>query len=325
MPVASLPGPVSGIWHLGPLTVHGYALCVVLGVLTGLWLTERRYRAVGGRPWLIVDIATYAVPAGLIGARIYRILTDYQRYFGHGRDWVGILRIWDGGLGLPGAAAAGIAATWLWCRWHDTAVGPVLVAAAPAISFGAAISLLGNWFSQSLYGQPSAVPWAVPISPASRVVGYQDFDTFQPLFLYEAVWDAAVGVALIYLIRRMTLTGGRALAVCAGGYAIGLLGAETFVLTGPQQGPATLIKQLAAVAAIAGAGAYMYLTRARQGSEPRFVPSRRLGGSLVKPPTIEFSQPSPNASRTAGDPPRGHPNAPTGTGGSVELRATYDL
>ena len=151
--------------------MHGYALCVVLGVLAVLWVAERRYRAVGGRPWAIVDLATVAVPAGLIGARIYRIAVDNTRYFGHGRDWVGIFRVWDGGLGLPGAAIAGVGAAWLWCRYHDLEVGPVLAAAAPGVAIGAGISFIGNWFAQSLYGPPSTVPWAVPISPASRVPG----------------------------------------------------------------------------------------------------------------------------------------------------------
>jgi prolipoprotein diacylglyceryl transferase len=296
MPVASLPGPVSGLWHLGPVTVHGYALCVVLGVLVGLSLTERRYRAVGGRPWLIVDIATYAAPAALIGARIYRLIIDYERYFGHGHDWVGILRIWDGGLGLPGAAAAGIAATWLWCRHYDIEIGPVLVAAAPGISFGVAISLLGNWFAQSLYGPPSTAPWAVPISPASRVAGYQDFDTFQPLFLYEATWDVAVGLALLFLIRRITMTGDRALALCIGGYAIGMLGAESFLLSGSQQHAAMVIKQLAAVAVLAGAGAYVYLTRAKLGPEPLSVPPRRgPDGRSDSPTSVDVPASTPGA------------------------------
>lgn len=275
MPVASLPGPVSGIWHLGPVTVHGYALCVVLGVLALLWLTERRYRAVGGRPWLMIDIATVAVPTGLIGARIYRIIVDYQRYFGHGHDWVGIFRIWDGGLGLPGAAVAGIAAACLWCRKQNVAVGPVLAAAAPGIATGAAISLLGNWFAQSLYGPPSTVLWAVPIAPANRVPGYQNFGTFQPLFLYEAIWDFAVGATLIYLIRRLGLTGDRALAICIGGYAVGMFAAQSLVLTGPQQHSGMLIKQLAAIAVLAAAIAYLYATRARLGPEPLTVAPAR--------------------------------------------------
>jgi prolipoprotein diacylglyceryltransferase len=287
VPLAYLPGPASGVWHLGPVAVHGYALCVVLGVLALLGLTEGRYRAVGGRRWAIVDLATAVVPAGLVGARIYRIAVDYQRYFGHGRDWVGVFRIWDGGLGLPGAAIAGVLVAWLWCRYHDLEIRPVLVAAAPGVAVGAAISFLGNLFAQSLYGPPSAVFWAVQIAPANRIAGYQDFGTFQPLFLYEAIWNIAVGLVLIRIIARLNLTGDRALAICVGGYAIGLLGAEPFVLTGPQHHAVLLIKEIAAVAVLAGAIAYFFATRARIGPEPLVVTPGR--------------QPSPNASRTAGE------------------------
>jgi prolipoprotein diacylglyceryltransferase len=307
MPVAALPGPLSGIWRLGPVTVHGYALCAVLGILVLLWLTERRYRAVGGRRWLIIDFATVAVPAGLIGARIYRILIDYQRYFGPGKDWVGVLRIWDGGLGLPGAAVAGVAVVWLWCKRQDLAIGPVLAAAAPGIAVGAAISLVGNWFAQSLYGPPSTVPWAVPIAPSNRLAGYQDFSTFQPLFGYEAIWDAAVGVALIYLIRRVSLTGDRALAICVGGYAIGVLGTEAFVLAGPQQDPSQVIKLIAALAVLAGSAGYLYVTRAKLGPEPLVTVSRRWSAALAAS-MADDSRPSPNASRTAGDLPRNPPS-----------------
>lgn len=293
VPLAYLPGPASGAWHLGPVTVHGYALCVVLGVLAVLWLAERRYRAVGGRPWLIVDLATVAVPAGLIGARIYRITVDYQRYFGHGRDWVGIFRVWDGGLGLPGAAIAAVAAAWLWCRYHDLAVGPVLVAAVPGVAIGAAISFAGNLFAQSLYGPPSTVFWAVQIAPANRIAGYQDFGTFQPLFGYEAIWNVAVGVALIKVIARLNLTGDRALALCVAGYAIGLLGAEPFVLTGPQHHAVLLIKELAAIAVLAGAVAYFFATRARIGPEPLAATT----GRKIR----RSRQPNQNASRTTGE------------------------
>ncbi len=301
MPVASLPGPFSDAWHLGPVALHGYALCVVLGVLMVLWLTERRYQAVGGRPWLIVDIATVAVPAGLIGARLYRIAIDYQRYFGHGHDWVGIARIWDGGLGLPGAAAGALAAAYLWCRAHNLAVGPVLVAAAPAVSVGAAISMLGNWFAQSLYGPPSTLPWAVQISPANRQSGYQDFGTFQPLFLYEAIWNALAGLALVYLIRRVNATGDRALAACVACYAVGMLGAESFVLASPQQHSGMLIKQLAAFTVLAAACGYLYATRSKLGPEPlAAVPGRRGHAPAMAVHAGDDSGLSPNASRVAG-------------------------
>ncbi len=306
MLLASLPGPVSDVWRLGPVAMHGYAVFVVLGVLFVLWLSERRYRAAGGPAWLIVDIATVAVPAALVGARCYRIAVDHQRYFGRGHDWVGILRIWDGGLGLPGAAVGGLAAAYLWCRRHDVALGPVLAAAAPAVAIGAAISLLGNWFDQSLYGPPSTVPWAVQISPGNRLAGYQDFGTFQPLFLYTAIWDLAVGLALIYLVSRLNLTGDRALTACVGGYTFGMLGAESFVLAGAQQRSDLLIKQLVAVAVVAGAAWYLYATRARLGPEPLTLSParRRFPGSAASLAAEGRSQPSPNATRIAGDPPR---------------------
>jgi len=309
MPVAYLPGPASGQWRLGPVTVHGYALCLALGVALALWVAELRYRAFGGRRWQIVDIATVAVPAGLVGARLYRIIGDYSRYFGHGRDWVDILRIWDGGFGLPGAALGGLVAAWLVCRRRKLRLGPVLSAAAPGLAFGQAIGVLGNWFSQGLYGPPSTEPWAVPISPWNRVPGYQNFATFQPLFLYEAVWDAFVGMALIYLIRRRRLTGDRALALCAGLYAVGRLGSALFLLAGPLQQSGVAVQEIVALGAVAVAGGYLYATRARKGPEPLTSvapPKRRLTSAapVARPDDLTPDlTPAPNASRIAGDAP----------------------
>ncbi len=165
--------------------------------------------------------------------------------------------------------------------------------------------MLGNWFAQSLYGPPSTLPWAVQIAPANRLAGYQDFGTFQPLFLYEAIWNALAGVALIYLIRRLNATGDRALAACVACYAVGMLGAESFVLTGPQQHSGMLIKQLAAVAVLAAAGGYLYATRSRLGPEPLAAAPGRRG----QPPAMtafagDDSGLSLNASRVAGAMPR---------------------
>jgi prolipoprotein diacylglyceryl transferase len=333
MPLASLPGPPSGQWHLGPASVHGYALCVALGVLAAVWLAERRYRAGGRRQWLILDLATIAVPAGLVGARLYRIVTDYQRYFGHNRDWVNVLRIWDGGIGLPGAVAAGLAVTLIWCRRSGTGIGPVLSAGVPGLALGQAIAVLGNWFSQSLYGPPSGLPWAVEIAPRSRVPGYQGFGAFQPLFLYESLWDLLIAVILVRLIRARNLTGGQALAVLAALYAIGRLGTVSFVLTAPGHG-GVLTEQLAAVAVIVAAAVYLYLTRSERGPEPLTAPAARprwvlrSAGAIVRgeEPSAGPVTPlaAPDAQRrdekpacgepAAGGPAAGEPGAATSPG-----------
>ncbi len=221
MPVAYLPSPASAIWHLGMIPVRAYALCMVAGVLVGLWLTDRRYRKAGYQPGVILDMATIAVPVGLIGARIYSVLTNFHRYVGPGRDWTDVLRVWDGGMGVAGAVAAGALATWVYCRRTGIDVSAVALAAAPALAVAQAISVWGNWFSQELYGQPSGLPWAVAIAPQHRVAGYQPFATFQPLFLYESLFDLLVAVAVAYAIRKYMLSGGQAFALYAALWAAG--------------------------------------------------------------------------------------------------------
>ena len=215
MPVAYLPSPSSALWHLSALPVRAYALCMVAGVAVALWLTDQRYRKAGGKPGTILDLATVAVPAGLVGARIFSVLSDLHRYFGPGRDLTDILRVWEGGMGVAGAVAAGAVAAWAYCRWTGIDIGPVALAAAPALPIGQAISVWGNWFSQTLYGQPSGVPWAVAIGPQHRVAGYQAAATFQPLFLYASAVDVLIALGVSYLIHRYLLSGGVAFALYA--------------------------------------------------------------------------------------------------------------
>jgi prolipoprotein diacylglyceryl transferase len=322
MPAAFLPSPVNGIWRLGPVVLDGYALCVVLGVAAAIWATERRYRAAGGRPWLILDLATVVVPVGLLGARLDRVIIDHRLYFGPGRDWVDILRIADGGLGLPGAVIAGLAATLLWCRYRKTGIGPVLGAAAPGLALAQAVGVWGNWFAQNLYGSPSTWPWAVEIAPSHRVPGYQSFGTFQPLFLYESTWDVLVCLLLIYAIRRLALTGDRALALCAGLYAVGRLGTQVLRLGAARRSPPITIAELAVVAVIAGAAAYLLATRARQGPEALAVTPLtrpRRAPRAIRALTSDM-EPSLNASRTArGVRPHGVPDQVAGDSQRDEL------
>ena len=227
MPVAYLPSPASAVWHLGVIPVRAYALCMVAGVVAGLWLTDRRYRKAGYRPGVILDMATIAVPVGLLGARLYSVLTNVDRYFGAGRDWTDALRVWDGGMGVAGAVAAGALAAWAYCRRTGIEIGPVALAAAPALAVAQAISVWGNWFGQGLYGHPSGLPWAVDISPQHRVAGYQAFATFQPLFLYQSLADVAIAVVLTLAIRRYLLSGDCAFALYGALWAAASASIET--------------------------------------------------------------------------------------------------
>lgn len=261
MSVAYLPSPSRGVWHLGPVPVRAYALCIVLGVIVAVWITGRRYRAAGGQPGVVVDVATWAVPFGLVGARLYSVLTDYELYFGGHRDWANVLKVWDGGLGMPGAIALGLAGAWIACRRAGVRLGPVAGAAAPGIAVGQAIGRLGNWFNQELYGRPSTLPWALQISPAHRLPGYESFATFQPAFLYEAVWDLLTAVVVIWAARRSHLTGGRAFALYVALYSAGMFVIQSIRVDPSHHFAGLRINQWAALAGLAIALVYLRRTR----------------------------------------------------------------
>jgi prolipoprotein diacylglyceryltransferase len=224
MPLAYIPSPVHAIWQFGPVPVRAEALFAVAGVVLGIALAERRYRAGGGRPGVIVDVAVWAVPAGLIPAVIGSFVAPL-----HGDAWQDV-GSWDAALGYPGAAALGTLAAWLACRGlgrrrrarpDRVRFAEVLGAAAPALAFGHALADLGEWAAQQSYGQPSPLWWAVEISPAHRLAGYENFATFQPIFVYGALGGVATGVIVLWASRRFELAGDRAFALGAGLYAAG--------------------------------------------------------------------------------------------------------
>lgn len=265
MPAAFLPSPSRALWHLGPIPVRAYAICVVLGVAAGLWVAERQYRRVGGRPGMIWDIATVAVPAGLVGARLYGVLSRFEQYFGRGHDWTDMFRVWDGGLGVPGAVAGGVLGARLVCRRERAALGTVAGAAAPGLAFAQAIGCWGNWFGQQLYGRPTTLPWGVEIALQHRPARYVNFATFQPTFLYESLWGVLTGVLVIYLARRLRLPGGRTFA----GYAI-LYAFGRFWTVGLQIGYSPhlfelRVDQVVMILIAAAAAGYLYLTRQQRG------------------------------------------------------------
>lgn len=263
MSVAYIPSPARGVWHLGPIPIRAYALCLVLAVVVAIWIADRRYLAAGGRPGLILDVAAWSVPLGLVGARLDSVATDYQLYFGQHQDWVTLLKVWDGGLGMPGGLLFGFGGAWIACRRAHVPLGPVAGAAAPGLAVGQAIGSWSNWFNQQIYGRPSGLPWAVQIAPAHRITGYEAFGTFQPVFLYQCVWDLLVAAGVIWAARRFRLAGGRVFAVYVAAYAVGMFATETIRIDYTRHLLGLRVNQWVAILAVAGAAWYLYRTRPR--------------------------------------------------------------
>ncbi len=218
----SIPSPSEGVWHLGPLPLRAYALAIILGVFAAVWTGEKRWVARGGKHGQIGDLALWAVPAGLIGARLWHVATDYRLYFGEGGgDPIDALKIWQGGLGIWGAIMGGLLGAWFYCRHHGILLRPLADAMAPCLLLAQILGRFGNYFNQELFGRPTDLPWALEIDTAHRPFGYEQFTTFHPTFLYEALWNlAAIGV-LLWADRRFRLGYGRVFALYVMLYTLG--------------------------------------------------------------------------------------------------------
>ncbi|MFH8475240.1 prolipoprotein diacylglyceryl transferase [Streptomyces sp. NPDC018000] len=217
MDLAYIPSPSTGVIYLGPIPLRGYALCIIIGVFVAVWLSDKRWVARGGRSGTVADIAVWAVPFGLVGGRLYHVITDYQLYFGEGQNWVDAFKIWEGGLGIWGAIALGAVGAWIGCRRRGIPLPAFADALAPGIVLAQAIGRWGNWFNQELYGKPTDLPWALEISEGpNRVAG-----TYHPTFLYESLWCIGVVLLVIWADRRFKMGHGRAFALYVAAYCAG--------------------------------------------------------------------------------------------------------
>ena len=221
MILANIPSPDQGVWHLGPFPIRAYALCIIAGVVVAIWMGERRWVARGGKPGQVGDIAIWMIPFGLVGGRLYHVITDYQKYFTDGNDPVTALYIWQGGLGIWGAIALGALGAYIGCRRAGVKFLPLADALAPGIVVAQAIGRWGNWFNQELFGNPTSLPWALEIDALHRPGGYLQFATFHPTFLYEFLWNLGVAALVIWADRRFRLGHGRAFALYVAAYTVG--------------------------------------------------------------------------------------------------------
>jgi len=229
-PLASLPSPTQSVWHLGPLPIRAYALCIVFGIVVALWLTARRWRAAGGADNEVWDVAGWAIVFGIVGGRLYHVVTDPELYFEKGRHPVDALKIWDGGLGIWGAIALGVLGAYIGCRRKGMRLTAFADAAAPGVVLAQGLGRWGNWFNNELYGGPTSLPWKLEIHDIDVVTGKAAVDGaghvivlgyFQPTFLYESLWDVAIAVVLIYLTRRFRFGRGNVFALYVMSYTVG--------------------------------------------------------------------------------------------------------
>ena len=236
--IASIPSPPRNGIELGPLELRAYGVMIALGVIAAVSLSRRRWQARGGNPDEISRVAVWAVIAGLVGSRLYHVITDWRRFQSDG--WLESLAIWKGGLGIPGGMTAGILVGLWMIRRLQMNRGEAIAAMVPTLPLAQAIGRLGNWFNQELFGRPTDLPWGLEIDEAHRPAQYLGVETFHPTFLYEAVWNLLLCGLLLILDRRRTrgdvsmlvtrsrrvIRPGSLLAVYALGYGLGRLWIE---------------------------------------------------------------------------------------------------
>lgn len=261
--VTSIPSPSTGVWEIGPFPLRAYALGIIVGALLAIWIGERRLQARGGREGAISDIAIWAIPFGIVGARIYHVVTDPELYFGEGRRAIEALYIWNGGLGIWGAIAGGALGVWIACRRYDLSFLAVADALAPGLLVAQAVGRIGNYFNSELFGRPTDVPWALEIAPQNRPDGYEQFATFHPTFLYEMIWNLAAAALIVAIDRRVRFTGGRAFALYVMLYTAGRFWIEQLRIDTANEILGVRLNVFTSVIVFAGALAYFLLARRR--------------------------------------------------------------
>jgi prolipoprotein diacylglyceryl transferase len=216
-----IPSPSVGVWYLGPIPIRAYALSIIAGIVLGWWITGRRWRARGGTQETLDGILIWAVLAGIVGARIYHVITDAELYFGPGRTWYRMFYIWEGGLGIWGAVAGGALAAWWGCRRAHVSFAALADVVAPGLLVAQAVGRIGNYFNQELYGGPTTLPWGLEIDAAHRLSGYEQYATYHPTFLYELLWCLLGAGILVLVERRLRLGRGKLFAAYIVWYTLG--------------------------------------------------------------------------------------------------------
>ena len=273
-----IPSPSLSSFSVGPLTIHFYALCIITGIAAAIWIGRKRYANLGGNPDDVSEVAIWAVPFGIIGGRIYHVITSPSQYFGANGDPIDALRIWEGGLGIWGAISLGAVGAYLYFRTHKTSLNfrQLLDSLAPGVIVAQAIGRIGNYFNQEVFGKPTDLPWGLEIDPVNRPNEFESYSTFHPTFLYELLWCLVVAALLIKLpgvLKQITSKQGDVFALYILGYTAGRVWIETLRIDEANLILGLRLNIWVSLVVLITASAYLIASKRRGNTKENHIPS----------------------------------------------------
>jgi prolipoprotein diacylglyceryl transferase len=276
-PTGFLPSPPINGFHVGPLFFHFYGICYVVAVIAAVSIAVRRWEAQGGQRDLVYEVALWGFPAGVLGGRLYFLATSWNEVPPH---WWGPFAIWKGGLGIWGGIALGtLAGIWV-LRRRGANIPLFMDAAAPALLVAQATGRVGNYFNQELFGGPTNLPWGLRISLAHRPLGYAQYATFQPTFLYELIWNLLLAAALVWLGRHRRIRAPGLFALYVAGYSFVRIG-EELMRVDPAHHIFGLRLNLYVASILCLVGIAWFVRIQRTGAKTSSADKLRRGGALL--------------------------------------------